>query len=687
MHFLSDLLPPHTLTRRHYIAAGVLFIVYFLAARIGGQLYLAPAVVYPAAGIALGVLVLEGIWLWPAIFFAALFNYALAGSATGYILLLPFAHTLQAVIGALLLKQCKLDPLVRRLRDMFALMAVALIASVIVPTGGLLAVWFNTHFVPGFHSSITWGSWWTGMTLSLLVIAPLIIRWGAEPTFRRTPRQILEICSVFAVLLGIDWALFMLQIPQVGGISLVYFLLVPLFWLAIRIGPRFTILGLFCTTVIAILGTVYGPNAAALDAVQLGNRLFQLEIFINIIAVIFYIIAGLQEERTEVTKALKSYIDKLEDALNRLSLNDRAKSDFIAILAHELRNPLAPIVSSLEFMRLTPRPPEEEEALDLMDDRLKTIQRLLDDLLDVSRIERSKIRLKTEVADLRQILQHSAQSIEWQMQNRRQVLTVSVPETPLLLQADPVRIEQVVTNLLTNASKFTNEGGQISLSVAREGDVAAISVIDNGIGIEPSMMERIFEPFLQLETGTRMGEGLGIGLSLTKKLVEMHAGTIEARSEGAQRGSVFIVRLPLMTAAAMPSIHEKGAAQTFAEATQGEGRVLVVDDNIAAAQGIGKLLAHKGYSVAYASTGDEARKKVHVYRPHTIVLDIGLPDTDGYSLARLLRIKDGYEGLLVALTGYGQAEDKERAKEAGFDYHLTKPISIMDLVAILPPSA
>ena len=683
MAFLTALLP-QDFSRRQYIAGGILFISYFIAAQLGTVLFTAPAVIYPAAGIALGGLVLEGVALWPAIFFAALLSYAFSGSAVGYLVILPLASTLQAVAGTFILKQLKFDPFLRHLHDTFLLMGVAITTSVIVPTSGLLAIALNRFLIPNFHSSVTWGSWWIGVMLSLFVVAPLIIRWGAEPYFRRTRRQIFELALVFAVVLGLDWALFWLGIPQVGGISLVYFILVPFFWLAMRIGPRFTILALFLTTGIALAGALYGPYALSIQT-SLGARVFQLEIFLNIITLIFYIIAALQEERIEATRSLTSYINRLEDALNRLSLNDRAKSDFIAVLAHELRNPLAPIVSSLEFMRLTPRSSEEEEALDLMDDRLKTIGHLLDDLLDVARIERSKIRLKPEIADLRVILERSLQSIARQVQKRRQTLVVEISEEPLPLTADPVRIEQIVTNLLTNASKFTNEEGRITLSASHQGGIGIIRVVDTGIGIEPAMVEHIFEPFLQLETGARMSEGLGIGLSLTKRLVELHEGTIEVRSPGLGQGSEFIVRLPL-TAGPVPIPEQKKKIGTHAPVPVGTVRILVVDDNVAASQGIGKLLTHKGYKVDFAYNGEEAREKVRTFVPHAVVLDIGLPDTDGYSLARLMR-KDGYTGVLAALTGYGQAEDKEHAKEAGFDYHLTKPIGIAELVAVLPPSA
>jgi two-component system CheB/CheR fusion protein len=516
------------------------------------------------------------------------------------------------------------------------------------------------------------------------VLAPLIIRWLAEPRFKRTIFQITEISLVFAVLIWLDYLLSWTTTNQIGGISLVYFLLVPLFWLAIRIGPRFTILALFVTTTISVVGTFYSPFAP--HPGDLGLRLFQLEIFINILAVIFYIIAGLQEERTEATKALRSYIDRLEDALNKLSVQDRAKNDFIAILAHELRNPLAPVVSALELLRLKGSPVgEEAEALELMDDRLKTIERLLDDLLDVSRISRAKLRLKKEPVDIRTIIERSIHSVERNIKLRHQTLVIDVPPEPMVLDADPVRIEQIISNLLTNASKFTSESGRISIAVKRQSDMAEISVADNGIGIDPEMLGRIFDAFLQLETGERKGEGLGIGLSLTQKLVEMHGGEIEAHSDGLGRGSEFKVRLPIIssyTTTPVPAERIPAPRRTFEKNAAGS-RVLVVDDNVSAAHGVGKLLEHKGYAVAYAYTGAEAKEKVSYFNPTTVVLDIGLPDTDGYTLARVLRTGMNFDGQLIALTGYGQEEDKERARQAGFDHHLTKPISSTELEALI----
>jgi signal transduction histidine kinase/CheY-like chemotaxis protein len=665
---------------RQRAAAAVTFVAYLIAAQLSFHFFTSPAVIVPTSGIALAALVLEGIALWPAIYIAALLSLLLSGTSFIYLLILPVAQTLQPVVGAYVLKVFTFDPKVHQLRDMFMLIAVALTTSLIVPTLGILAGELSGNLSA---MGVTWSGWWTGHILSLLVVAPFLIRWLGDPFFRRPWIQTVETVSVFIVLIILDYILGWTTVGQVGGISVIYFLLVPLFWIAIRLGPRFTFAALFVTTAFIMGGAFY--SHVPLGTSTLGVRLFQLEIFLNIIAVIFYIIAGLQEERAEAIKSLHSYIDRLEEALNRLSLQDRAKNDFIAILAHELRNPLAPVVSALELLKVNGSyTGEEAQTLDLMDDRLKTIQRLLDDLLDVSRISRSKLRIKKEPVDLRTIIEHSIQAIDRNIKNRQQTLVIDVPHEPMILDADAVRIEQIVSNLLTNATKFTNEGGRIVISAKREGDSAIVSVQDNGIGIDPQMLGRIFESFLQLETGEHKGEGLGIGLSLTQKLVEMHGGTIEAKSEGINKGSEFVVHLPLLPAYAHTPVVEKRRPVAQKSPSSSLNRsVLVVDDNVSAAQGIGRLLEHKGYSVNYAYTGAEAKEKALSEKPNSIVLDIGLPDTDGYEVARMLRLGLGFTGTLIALTGYGQEEDKARAFEAGFDHHLTKPVSIADLEAVL----
>jgi CheY-like chemotaxis protein len=267
-----------------------------------------------------------------------------------------------------------------------------------------------------------------------------------------------------------------------------------------------------------------------------------------------------------------------------------------------------------------------------------------------------------------------------QINQKAQSLSVTLPDSTLLIHADPVRIEQCISNLLSNASKFTDPHGRIALTVSRIQDMAEIKVSDSGAGIEPAMLDRIFEPFLQAEMGRRGGEGLGIGLSLVKRLVELQDGTVRAKSDGVGRGSEFVVCLPL--AKAEHTITTTTVTDEY-HSIPSDYRVLVVDDNEAAAETIASLLELKaGFQTARAYTGTEAKSIYKDFRPDAIVLDIGLPDTDGYEVARTLRSECGFVGPIIALTGYGQEEDKRKAFAAGFDHHFTKPVGIDEIIAV-----
>lgn len=685
---VKALLTPRWPTARQWIAGIILFFVYFFASIFGARAFTPPAVISAAAGIALAGLVLEGVTLWPAIYLGALVAYFFnhSGNIQFFVLvLLPAAQTVQAIIGVVLLKKLGFDPMFNHMRDALAIFFVGIGISSITPAVGLLAYSLNQYF---FHTSIpavTWGSWWGGVILSTVVVAPFLIRWLYRPFFRRTQKEIREIALVFGVLLIISIALFFGHIDEIGDISLIYFLLIPLFWIALRLGPRFMTLAMVIIAVMGILGVFFGPATASIAGI--GEQIFQIEMLIIALAGIFLILVASEEERKEALKHLQSHVVKLETDFGVLSFRDRTKSEFLAILAHELRNPLAPLVSSLELLRLQGLISTENlPILDDMDERINTIRRLLDDILDISRISQNKFHLQKDYIELQKIIARAVHSVEKQLETREQTISVNVRKEPISLNIDAVRIEQVITNLLNNASKFTEIKGNISISAQQIGGTAEIRIKDNGIGIDPTMLSQIFEPFQQIE-GRRMNDGLGIGLSLAKQLVEMHDGTIEARSKGRGHGSEFIIQLPML---ANPVQQEDYFQKNFSKQilkTKKSHRVLVVDDNTAAAHGVGKLLQLLGYTVDYAYTGAEAIQQTERLHPDSIILDIGLPDIDGYEAAENIRSKAKFSGVLVALTGYGQEEDKQKAYAAGFDHHLTKPIGIADLQRILntPP--
>jgi PAS domain S-box-containing protein len=353
---------------------------------------------------------------------------------------------------------------------------------------------------------------------------------------------------------------------------------------------------------------------------------------------------------------------------------DRRKDEFLATLAHELRNPLAPIRNSLQILSM-PRIDAEtaQRSREMMERQVHHLVRLVDDLLDVSRVMRGKIDLRREPVELAAVVARVVETVQPLMDAQGHQLSVTLPHDSVALDADPVRLAQVVGNLLANAAKYTDPGGRISLSAERKGDSVELRIRDTGIGIAPNMLPHIFELFVQADHATTKAQGgLGIGLTLVKNLVEMHNGTVEARSEGLGRGSEFIVRLPI---AAQPLREGRPAAQASDHGTVPSGhRVLVVDDNRDAANSLAMLLKLQGHDVRVAFNGLAALELTQAYVPDVVFLDIGMPGMDGYEVARRLRQQPGLESVvLAALTGWGQREDRLRTAEAGFDHHLVKP--------------
>jgi signal transduction histidine kinase len=668
---------------RDFITAFIVFTGVFLGSELSFSFYSSPAIFPFHSGIALASLVIVGIRFWPAIFFAMLLSYSIHGTPAVLMLAYVIGNSIQAVTGSMLLKYVDFKASLRRMRDIFWLTAVALAMSTIVPSIGSVAYEINQS-LGGNPMPISMGSWWIGHVMSLLILAPFLIRWIAHPMFSRTWRETVEILAAMTMVFSIYGFLFFTTIEQINGIPLVYMIFPPLFWIALRLGSRFMTLSLFGTSVLALLGTAFGYANGA-TSLPTGELLFLTQIFLIVIAVIFLLVTAVEEERRTATAGLQAHIDQLQEALTKIRLEDDAKTQFVATLAHELRNPLAPLLSTIELLTL--RGPDAKDfpvMLNTMRDRVRTMARLLDDLLDISRITHQKLKLQKTTLDIVQVVRSSVESMSGYMQKRNLAFNVTLPHSEtLLLEADPIRVEQIIVNLLHNAAKYTEVGGNVNLSVARDKDKALICVKDSGIGIPKHMLQRVFEPFLQVNAKSG-GSGLGIGLSLTKRLVELHGGTIEARSEGEGHGSEFIVRLPLLTVSPIQPTLPKEHTPTRVERTPSGTRILLVDDNHAASETLGKLLEFKGYSVRFTHDGTSTLRAAEEFDPHIIMLDIGLPDMSGYDVARTLRER-GTDAAMIAVTGYGQSDDKARSKEAGFDHHLTKPVGINDLEKILSP--
>ena len=373
-------------------------------------------------------------------------------------------------------------------------------------------------------------------------------------------------------------------------------------------------------------------------------------------------------ERSQAGEALRDSERQLKEA-------DRRKDEFLATLAHELRNPLAPLRTSLELIRIAGNTPAVvEEVREEMEEQLMLLVRLVDDLLDVSRITSGKIRLQRQTTELATLVTRAVQANRTAIEERQIDLSIDMPDTRVLIESDPVRFVQVISNVLHNAIKFSDQGGRISISAelassdtgARE---VTVRIADSGIGISSEMLPRVFDLFTQDDTTSQRSQtGLGIGLALARRLIEMHGGSIDAHSDGPGRGSTFTLRMPVAHLAA--TIH----ATTPPVATPCAGRrVLVIDDNTAGARAMQRLVKALGGECRVAHNGETGLADLREYRPDIVILDIGMPGLDGYETCRRIRQEFGSSLMVVALTGWGQERDKDRAMQAGFDLHLTKP--------------
>jgi signal transduction histidine kinase len=375
---------------------------------------------------------------------------------------------------------------------------------------------------------------------------------------------------------------------------------------------------------------------------------------------------------------LRAYAAALKEA-------DRRKDEFLATLAHELRNPLAPISNGLHILRLSRDEKVIGEVRDMMDRQMTHLVRLIDDLLDVSRVSQGKIALRKERIAVQDAVRSALEASHPLIEAGGHALSLRLPQAPVWLEADHTRLAQIISNLLNNAAKYTPDGGRICLSARAEGGAAVIEVADSGLGIPPEMLPKVFELFTQINRNLdRSQGGLGIGLALVRQLVEIHGGTISAESDGAGKGSTFTVRLPLAAA------QEAGesAAREAPDAAEGALppclRVLVVDDNMASAKTTGWMLEMMGHEYSLAHNGLRALELARELVPDAIMLDIGLPIINGYEICRELRKDPAFNGTaLIAQTGWGQERDKREAVEAGFDHHLIKPVKLGDLSAIL----
>jgi signal transduction histidine kinase/CheY-like chemotaxis protein len=675
----------------HYaIKVMILFGVYYLTAKIGLSFYAVhgfATTVWPPTGIALAFLLLYGYNLWPGVALAAfLVNFSTSGSIL-LALGIGLGNTMEAIVGTYLLrKYVVLYRCFERLHDtLYFIGIIALFSSTISATAGSLTLLLK-HIITGSEFASTWLTWWIGDTLGAFVLTPFLITHLA-PTrpWNYDKLRSLEIIGGYAFVIFSGLLVFWYPLGNIQHSPLMYLILFPLLWGGLRFGSRGMTSSILLISIIAVVSTAYGRGPFILAPLDQG--LLFLQIFLGTISVTFLIFLSIVKERKLVMDKLEGHVTELEHVMKKISSADQAKNDFLAILAHELRNPLAPVLSSLELMRI--RIKENVDVTNLVrtvETHVHTMSHLLDDLLDISRISKRKLKLEKENFSLQDVIEKSIETVEPSIQAKKHTLTADVPEKTVWLYGDPLRVEQVIVNMLVNAAKYTAEGGNINIMCEQEMDTISIRVRDNGIGIAPEMLPRIFEPFLQANKDKALsGGGLGIGLSLAKKLVELHDGVISASSGGIGLGSEFTVTLPLPQNVQLPmqmgTVFERPIPVN--NTAPKKFKILVVDDNVAAALGLSELLIHKGHSVETTHTGMDALELLTDFSPHIIILDIGLPHMNGYEVAKKIREQFQDSLTLIALTGYGQEEDKIKATRAGFNFHLTKPISIVDIEKII----
>jgi signal transduction histidine kinase len=404
----------------------------------------------------------------------------------------------------------------------------------------------------------------------------------------------------------------------------------------------------------------------------------------------------LEQANTELEKANKALHREVAERKrfeNELQEADRRKDEFLAMLSHELRNPLAAIGNVAHLMKALPHiDPQLRWARDVLDRQTSHLKRLIDDLLDISRIARGRVTLRLEPLDLRSVIDGAVETTRNLIIERRHELSLDFPDVAVNVMGDRVRLTQVVDNILTNAAKYTEEGGSITLSLGTEQDpagsgLAVIRIKDNGRGIPREKLPDIFQLFRQIDIPHERAQGgLGIGLAVSRGLVEMHNGRIDVRSEGAHRGSEFIVRLPLSEQAALPA---SAARQPESPPAETAGlRILVVDDSVDSAESMSLVLGISGHEVRVEHNGPDALRAAEEYRPDIVLMDIGMPGMNGYEVARRMRETPAMrETALIAMTGYGRQADRDQSRAAGFNHHLVKPVDFDTLQSLLADAA
>ncbi len=651
------------LTKTDFLRGIGIFLLIFITAKAGQYVFYewdtSPVVLWPPSGIAVALM-----WLYGYRFAFPIFIGLVLSAMTG-----PLGFTLTSLISAsgqilgnvgvvYALRKLGFDGLFSNSSSLFIAVVVIIFGAMIAPSVNALGTSLFNGISIDVHD--VWFRGWSGHLLSYLILFPLLVSW-MHPGEIIPKRSIWEL-SIAALLVVASVYLLIWRSGDTESVVIAFALFfVVHFWIGFRFSTRALTLSLAATTVFGIVGLFLSPT----PGIHLHDQLFAAELFLFLVIPILYTMSSLVKERART-------IEKLKDAMENIERESRAKNEFIAVLAHELRNPLAPIKSTLEIVGLSNIDSETKLIVTRAQQQVRTMQRLLSDLLDIGRVTQGNFQLKKSEVQICELIRQCILSTQYVFKDREHTITMDpVCDESLWLMVDPIRFEQLLVNVFMNAAKYTDPGGKINVSVRSTGGSVEIRVKDNGIGIDPEHLEDVFEPFWQFKKNdVKSLSGIGVGLWLTRRIVEMHEGTIHAESEGKGKGSTFVIRVPNRQVKRPREIETQILTPALLHR-----RVLIGDDNKAAADSLAKLLSLKDYNTRAVYSGGEVLQVVPTFSPDIIVLDIGLIDMSGYDVARALR-NNGYRGHIVALSGYGQEEDKRKSRESGFDHHFIKPMAL-----------
>ncbi len=663
-------------------------ILYYAAGKLGLQLATATkqiSVVWLGTGVALALLVMRSPRLWPAVLLGSFAANATSGSSALTSAGIALGNTAEALIGATLLLRVGFQPSLRRLHDVASLFLLAACLSTLVSATIGVTTLCLTAVIPWTTFTSSWSNWWIGDSVSDLVGAPFIFVWADQARREWRLERLGEAALLLLAMLALSLTVFVDR--GSGAPYPFHYLIFPaVIWAALRLGQHGTATLVLGALSVTIFATIAGRGPFVTSSIDVS--LSQVTLFMAVVAVTGLFLGAATAERNRAERRrsadyarLRLSEERLARQAEELAAADRRKDEFLAVLGHELRNPLAPLQNALELLALTGSDPMIlARTRALMERQLKHLVRLVDDLLDVARIRSGKIVLELEKVQLATLIASAVELARPLIDSRRHHLRLSIPDQPVWIHADRTRLPQLLTNLLNNAAKYSEEGGLITITVAVAADSAEVRVADTGIGMTSAALADVFELFAQAAGPEHAVQGgLGVGLSLARSIAELHGGSLIAHSDGPGKGSEFLLRLPI---AATP---EPARELLHGEADiTGRSRILVVDDNIDAADSLGIILSYSGHAVRVVYNGRDALTTAREFLPEAMVLDLGMPEMDGFAVARAVRADPLLRVTrLIALSGYGQVEDRRRTSEAGFDEHLVKPVVFETLAAAL----